>query len=130
MQSRILLVIILALATLLGCRTSPVYNVVDAPVVVATTGKKYSQDDVKTAIIRAGAQLGWQMREISPGHLVGTLNLREHMAEVDIKYTVKSYSITYRNSAELDYDGTDIHSNYNSWVQNLDNAIRAQISTI
>jgi hypothetical protein len=112
--------------TLMGCRTAPVYNVENAPVEISPTS---TVKDVKRAIISAGAGLGWQMNEESPGHIVGTLILRKHMAKVDISYSKTSYSIIYKDSAELSYDGSTIHSNYNGWIQNLDRAIKNSLST-
>ncbi len=117
-----------SLALMGGCRTAPILNVKDAPVEV--TGKQATADEVKKAILRAGATLGWQMKEEEPGYIVGTLILRSHMAQVDIPYSTESYSILYKNSENLKYDGTSIHSNYNGWVQNLDRAIRAQLMTM
>jgi len=52
------------------------------------------------------------------------------MAQVDIKYSTIAYSITYKDSSNLKYDGTKIHSNYNGWIQNLDKAIKIQLSTM
>jgi hypothetical protein len=49
---------------------------------------------------------------------------------VDIPYSAKSYSITYKSSSNLNYDGTTIHSNYNGWVQNLHKAINTQLNTL
>lgn len=49
------------------------------------------------------------------------------MAQVDIPYNAKAYSIQYKNSANLKYDGVSIHSNYNGWVQNLDRAIQSRL---
>ena len=115
---------------LIGCaRKDAIYDVNDAPVTVTST-KSYTLTDVRNAIMRAGAALGWQMQEVAPGHLVGTLNVRTHRAQVDIKYNTKSYSITYKDSTNLNYDGTNIHSNYNGWVQNLDKGIKTQLSTM
>lgn len=111
---------------LAGCRTAPVYNVENAPV---NTSSKASLEDIKRAIVTAGASLGWQMKEESPGHMVGTLILRKHMAKVDIPYSKSGYSITYKDSAELYYDGSTIHSNYNGWIQNLDKAIKNSLGT-
>ena len=113
------------MAVVTGCRTAPVYNVDNAPV-TSTTGK-VSRDDVRNAILQSGAALGWRMKEAEPGHIVGTLNLRQHMAQVDIAYTAKAYSIQYKNSSNLKYDGTSIHSNYNGWVQNLDRSIQSRL---
>jgi hypothetical protein len=118
--------IVLTLA-LVGCRTAPVYNVTDAPVASSTS---VQANDVKKAILTAGAGLGWQMKEVEPGHIVGSLFLRKHSAIVDIPYSATSYSIQYKDSTELDYDGTNIHQNYNGWIQNLDRAIKAGLSVM
>lgn len=115
-----------AFVLLAGCRTSPVYNVYNAPVMV-TGNKPYTAGDVEQAIIRAGASLGWQVRKVKPGKLIGTLFIRSHMAEVDIAYGKDKYDIRYRNSNNLNYDGIKIHSNYNGWIQNLDNAIKREL---
>jgi hypothetical protein len=118
--------IVLTMA-LTGCRTAPVYNVSDAPVNVS---EKATADDVKKAILDAGAGLGWQMIMVEPGHIEGRLFLRTHSAIVDIPYSTESYSITYKDSTELKYDGTNIHSNYNGWIQNLDRAIQGRLSAL
>ena len=77
-------------------------------------------------IRRAGAGLGWRMEPQAPGLVRGTLNLRAHQAVVDIPYDAQRFGIRYLSSSNLDYDGRSIHRNYNSWVQNLQNAIMAQ----
>ena len=115
-------------ATIAGCaRTGPIYNVSDAPVATAS-GKAATAAQVRNAIISAGSALGWQIADAGPGKLVGTLNIRTHQAVVDIPYSAKSYSIVYKSSQNLDASGGAIHTNYNGWVQNLDRAIRAQLS--
>jgi hypothetical protein len=123
----ITLIGILALA-LVGCRSNPVYNVTDAP--VATSTRSYALSDVRSAIQQAGVSLGWQMKDVRPGLILGTLYLRDHMAQVDIPYNRQMYSIVYRDSNNLDYDGVNIHSNYNSWIQNLSAAINARLSML
>lgn len=125
----LVLLIGLSLAIATGCRSNPVYNVQDATV-VTSTDKPASAEDVKKAIVRAGTALGWNMKTEKPGHIVGTINLRKHMAQVDIKYNAQSYSITYRDSQNLDYDGTNIHSNYNGWVQRLQQNIQSQLNML
>ena len=34
------------------------------------------------------------------------------------------------DSSNLQYDGKTIHSNYNGWIQNLDKAIRTQLTLL
>ncbi|MGW8183237.1 MAG: hypothetical protein ACWGMT_04695 [Burkholderiales bacterium] len=113
---------------IVGCRSAPVYNVSSTP--VTSSKANLTLDDVSKAIIRAGGALGWQMKEDKPGHMLGTLHLRTHVAVVDINYSTTSYSITYKDSTNLDYDGTNIHSNYNGWIQNLEKGIRTQLSLL
>ena len=125
---KFLIILTLALApTMIGCRRSPVYNVTDSSF---TTPKKVKLDQVREAIERAGHGLGWQMEPAGPGHLIGTLHLRTHMAQVDIPYSATGYSITYRDSRDLKYNGTTIHSNYNGWIRNLDQAIQQQLASL
>jgi len=121
------LVAILFVLLLGACRVAPtVYNVNQAPI---ATAKPQTQDDVRRAIIRAGAGLGWQMKENGPNALIGTINLRTHSATVDIPFNAKQYSILYKDSSNLNYDGTSIHKNYNGWIQNLQKAIDIQLGT-
>jgi hypothetical protein len=107
-----------------GCTSKPIYNVESSPV---TTPKAASLDQVSRAIVRAGASLGWQMAQQAPGKITGTLMLRDHKAVVDVSFDTKTYSIAYKDSANLGYNGTEIHRNYNSWIQNLDRHIQAQL---
>lgn len=111
-----------------GCGRNPVMNIEGSP--IAVSSGKTTMDKVKGAIISAGTRLGWQMKPVADGHMVATLFLRGHMAQVDIKYTTESYSITYKDSSNLKYDGTNIHKNYNGWIQNLDRNIRVALSPL
>ncbi len=112
-----------------GCRTAPVYNVHNAAIVPAA-GKTVSAEQVKKAIIRAGGGLGWVMKDAGDNQLEGTLHLRTHVAKVGITYSPTSYSIQYESSENLNYDGTNIHSNYNGWIQNLQRQIQTQIGML
>ncbi len=109
-------------AALAACtRTQPIQNVEGREFIgPGTLAQRANQ------IRRAGAGRGWQMQEIRPGLIRGTLVLRDHLAVVDISYDTQRFSIRYADSRNLLYDGTSIHRNYNSWVQNLANDIVAQ----
>lgn len=112
-----------------GCfRCDPILNIEKAPVTSAS-GKPLSEEQVKSAIIRAGAALGWQMKDAAPGKITATIMLRKHTANIEIPYSSKEYSITYKDSTNLDAsgDGT-IHKNYNGWIQNLNRGITAQLT--
>jgi len=121
--------LVLLVAFLAACRTAPIYNVDDAPVTTADNAQP-TMKQIEQAIVQAGTGLGWRMEPQGPGHIVGTLYLRGNMAQVDINYDRKSYSIHYKDSKGLNYDGEKIHKNYNGWVQNLDNRIRSRLISL
>ena len=117
------IVVVLVLVGLVSCRTSPLVNFENISV-ATVSGKPLTLDQVKQAIIRGGATRGWTMAIVSPGHIVGTLQIRRHTAIVDINYDTQKYSIRYKDSVNLRYnkweDGTEsIHSNYSGWLSNL-----------
>lgn len=120
------LAIALAIVILGGCRSAPVMNVNEAPVVISSS-KQVTPEDVRTAIVRAGGKLGWQMTDAGPGVIKARIALRTHTADADVRYTAKTYSIVYRDSTNLDAKDGEIHKNYNGWVQNLDREIRAEL---
>ena len=109
-----------------GCTSRPIVNVTDAPVVVRA-GSVINADQVRDAIVAAGTGLGWVMTPVSPGVINGRLFLRDHVANIEVRYTAKTYSITYKDSTNLNYRDGQIHKNYNSWIENLDRDIRAQL---
>ena len=80
-------------------------------------------------IRRAGAAQGWVITDRLPGVLRGTLNRRDQQAVVDIPYDARRFSIRYARSSNLNYDGANINSNYNTYVQRLHRAIAAQPAT-
>lgn len=121
------LVLAVLLVTIIGCRAAPIRNVSDAPVMA--TGK-YKLADVKKSIISAGQSLGWGMKSVKPGVIDGTLFIRNSMAKITVKYDKKNYSISYKDSSGLKYDGVNIHKNYNGWILNLERRINTQLSGI
>ena len=118
---------LLAALTLAACTSAPIMNV-NSAAVTSASGKSLNAEQVRSAIIRAGAALGWQMKDDGPGKMTGTLQLRDHTAVVDIPYTAANYSIVYRSSVNLQEKGGQIHKNYNGWIQNLTRGINAQLS--
>ena len=125
LRRSILLLVGASLVALAGCRTAPIYDVIGAPVV---TTKPATMETVRSAITQAGIGLGWRMETQGPGTIRGVLDLRTHHAVVEVTYDTKTYNIKYKDSTNLDYNGTSIHKNYNGWVENLDKAIRMQLA--
>src|SRR5579884_2484331 len=105
----------LALSLLVACATGqPVHNITAASAVTAS-GHQPSAFAMKKAIMQAGLKLGWEMQPVKPGLIVATLHLRKHVAVVDVTYNTRTYSITYKDSTNLDYKDGKIHRNYNGW---------------
>lgn len=121
-QNLKLLYISLTLILLSACTTAPIYNVDKEPVGTKDS-KALTLKQVKSAIVQVAVKLGWNVKDKGNEHLVATLDARGHIAVVDIRYSTKSYSIHYKNSLKLDYDGKNIHRKYNKWVKNLQRRI-------
>ncbi len=122
----IFLVFFMAL-TFYGCKLQPVKAIDNAPIHGAG---HHSAHDVEKIILRAGSDLGWGMKAVRPGVIMGTIYLRTHMAKIRIHYSRSHYSISYVDSTNLKYDGTNIHSGYNGWVSNLEKRIEAMLTEL
>jgi hypothetical protein len=122
--SRLLALCVLSL-TLLGCSTSAPIKDVDA----ATINHQLSHEQVRMAIIEAGAQRGWVMSDYNDDELHAELYVRQHYAKVRIPYSTDGFAIHYMASdnLELSRDGKRIHRNYNRWVSNLRHDIQMNI---
>ena len=121
-------VLVLAVVIVMaGCSSAPILNVRDTAITSAT-GKPLSKAEVRSAIVRAGSALGWQIKDEGADVLVGSIQLRKHTAVIAIPYSAQAYSINYRSSSNLDEHGGTIHKNYNGWVQNLTLGINAQLT--
>ena len=122
------LAVIAVAAALSACNTlAPIQNVDSVPV-SSSANKPLTAAEVRAAIVRAGAGLGWIMKDAGAGMINGTLILRTHSAEVQIPYSATSYGIVYKSSINLQESGGKIHRNYNGWIQNLNRGINAQIA--
>ena len=122
------LAVLAAAAALTACNTmAPIQNV-DSVAVSSVSNKPLRAEEVRAAIVRAGAGLGWVMKDAGPGTIHGTLILRTHTAEVQIPYSATRYGIVYKSSVNLQESGGKIHRNYNGWIQNLNRGINAQLA--
>jgi len=105
----------------------PILTVTNAPL-GPPPGSRVSLEEVSRAIWAAGKRLGWDMQEVRPGELTGTLSLRKHLAVVAITHDTSTFSIKYRNSINLRQHDDEIHRSYNYWVNNLARAIQAELA--
>jgi len=125
MRHAIAFFLVAALLVLPGCqRVVPVQNVPATQVYIPADA---DASFIPEAIVAGGRAKGWRMSHESPGHFVGYLAVRSHTAQVDIFYDANSYSIQYKDSTNLKYDGVRIHRNYNKWIILLDQQIQANL---
>ena len=114
---------------LMGGRQVPL---ADPEPIAVPAGLKMEQ--VTKAIKASLVGRTWAVAQDDPGHIVSTLNLREHMAKIDIAYDVQTIKIRYLDSGELMYAEKKgqrvIHRNYLNWIQNLVNDINRNLTLI
>jgi hypothetical protein len=104
----------------------PIYNIYDEHI---QSSFDLTQAQIEQAIIKASVVLGWKLNKIKDGLMIGTMSSRLGIATVDIRYSASAYSITYQDSANMEYDGKNIHKNYNDWVKNFYNTIQKNLSS-
>jgi hypothetical protein len=114
------LLLVSAMVFLMGARQVPL---TDPQPIAVPAGLKIEQ--VSKAIRAALAGRAWAVTSEEPGHIVSTLNVREHMAKIDIVYDLQTITIKYLESGELMYAEKKgqrmIHRNYLNWILNLVN---------
>jgi hypothetical protein len=114
------LLLVSAVVFLMGARQVPL---TDPQPIAVPAGLKVEQ--VSKAIRAALAGRAWAVTSEEPGHIVSTINVREHMAKIDIVYDVQTITIKYLESGELMYAEKKgqrmIHRNYLNWILNLVN---------
>lgn len=112
------------MAILAGCaRTAPIANI------QTSVSSGHTEQQVKSAILKAGAQRQWIMNDAGPGVIKARQQNRDHVAEVRINYSATGYTINYDSSFHLLASGGKIHKNYNRWVHNLDHDIQVSLAS-
>lgn len=84
---------------------------------------------VKAAILDAARRRHWEVMSTEPGKAVLAIRPRVHVAVVAARYDDNGFKLEYVSSENLDYEVKQgkpyIHGNYNVWVDNLADQIRA-----
>ena len=132
MTSKNLLLVLFVALAVVGCkRPNTIQNVSDQPI-TRYDSAELSMQQIERAIVLGGMEKGWTMQSVAPGHIVGSIDVRgKHSASVDIHYDKSTYSVTYKDSSNLDYQPPNlIHRNYNNWVTNLVRSINTSIQRV
>jgi hypothetical protein len=104
-----------------ACQNPPVKDVVDAPL---GAPQGVTLDQVRQAIIVAGAKRGWKFEQDGPNKLVASHERSGHTATIDITYTTTTFSIAYVDSQHLQYANGTVHPTYNRWIEFLQQDIQ------
>lgn len=115
---------ILALSLAACATVAPVRNASQQPVPAGL-----SQAQVGKIVNSSASTLGWNVAMAQPGFMSATMSVAASSATVSIPYTSSSYSILYKASQNMQYDGSQIHSDYNYWVQTLNDKIQDNLTT-
>jgi hypothetical protein len=102
-----------------ACREAPIYESVGGQF-PGSGGMAERESQIRRA---AATQNGWTIQPVRYGLLRATNSWRSHQMTVDISFDVRTFSIRYANSVNLDYDGARIHTAYNDRVRALETAI-------
>jgi len=88
-------------------------------------GTTLSLPQIREVVINAAAGITarpWTMTEVAPGKMIARLDAgrRRHVIVLDLSYSPTQYSLVYRSSTRMNYDGAGtVHSSYNVWVREL-----------
>ncbi len=99
---------------------APIVNIENAPIPAGLTMEEIEQ----TLVAGTFSRQGWTAQIVAPGHIEARVNVRSHSAVVDITFDERAYSITYKDSHNLDYKNGKIHGNYNKWVATLNGVLQ------
>jgi len=117
---------VIFITVLVGCKsTVPVRNFENQSI-AQYSNTPSTNKSVEKSILRAAVSLGWKTKVTSENEVVATLDIRTHQLVVLIKHDDKSFSIEYKDSTNLKYNGHKIHRQYINWVTNLIRSINAQ----
>ena len=102
-----------------------------------TTNCVLTLEDMKKAITAGGAVRGWTVVDQTPGNieLKYVKGAYKHVLSVNVQYTKNTYSVTYKDSTNLNYkvkrNGVrEIHPRPIGWMKNLSIDIQTKTDVV
>jgi hypothetical protein len=122
-----LIIVLLAVLLVGACayKHQPIHDV-DKPVPINV--QSLPLDRIESLIVEGGTFYKWQFQRLGEGHLVATQKAPKFSATVDIYFSQQRYRIVKNATTGLRDTGSTIHSHYNVWIRNLEQAIDARLS--
>ena len=87
---------------------------------------------MQSTIEKTATGLGWQLSDVKTGNFTAKRSWDgdKHNMAVDVLYDAKNFSIRYKDSKAMSYNGRSIHHTYNDMVAILQDTIKTNISTL
>lgn len=102
----------------------PIVDIENAPVPAGLSMEQIQQRLITGVLSRKGRTI----EAAAAGRIGVRFSVRSHLAFVDITFDEATYSITYKDSHNLDYKKSKgrekIHRNYNKWVHTLNRELQ------
>lgn len=113
----------------LALAAKPINNLVDVAIPTRADGTRLSLVEVRDGVFAGCRFKGWAPTLVAENKFEASIHVRSHFAKVAIEFDEFTYSISYMDSDNLDYDpkGQKIHRNYNKWVVLLSQAIQNEL---
>ena len=108
--------VVFAVLVVTACGGRPVVNYQNESL---KNPEPVSLEQVRVEIKAAAETRGWNVEKLSSNKLEATLDYRNTLLVVDIDHTTETFSINYKSSERLGYDGSKIHKLANRWIRNL-----------
>ena len=128
MLKRVFLAALLAVSMTAQARHGAVPLVDPAPVAVP---QGTSLSDVEKDIMECAIGRDWALEEKKPGAISFKYAPRDFWVTINVSYDAHNVKIAYKDSFNLEYDSqggtTEIHPNYNRWVNNLAHDIAGRL---
>lgn len=123
--------VLLGIFFLASCATEQMHKV-DKVDYGYYTKKGLTMEKVRATIERTAVRNGWQLSDQKEGSFVGKREWGggKHNIVVDVLYDLRKFSINYRDSHQMRYDGSWIHNSYNRMVQKLEEDIIAAVNAL
>lgn len=99
-------------------RVEPLHNI-ESEAIVTGSGNTPTIDESRSTILQAVVKKGWTIKKTGPKSFDATLSKGKKIVHITIKFSTTEYSIRYKSSQYLLYDGTSIHRRYNDWIAGL-----------
>ncbi|NJO55343.1 MAG: hypothetical protein HC834_02170 [Rhodospirillales bacterium] len=127
LKKTLILMVLGATLLIAACQNPPLYSVIDAPLGAPPSA---TLDQVRQAILFAGAKRDWNMEVEGPGKILASHQRSGHVATVEILYNTTTFTIQYLSSEELQYADGTVHPTYNRWIEYLEKDIQTYAAAI